>query len=96
MVRVDIIYTKLSRKQKAWIDLIGTLIFLIPFCIIVIYSTRNFIESSWAAGETSPDPGGLPGRYILKTMIPTGFVLLFLQGYLAGDQEYPGHKRQRE
>ncbi|MBN2809250.1 MAG: TRAP transporter small permease subunit [Deltaproteobacteria bacterium] len=79
-VRVDIIYTKLSTKQKAWIDLIGTFIFLIPFCIIIIYATSDFISNSWAVGETSPDPGGLPGRYILKTMIPAGFVLLIIQG----------------
>jgi len=79
-VRVDILYTKLSAKKRAWIDLLGTFIFLIPFSIMVIYSTTNFIESSWAVREVSPDPGGLPGRYILKAMIPTGFVLLILQG----------------
>ncbi len=79
-VRVDILYTKLSTRQKAWIDFLGTLIFLIPFSLMVIYSTKNFIESSWAVREVSPDPGGLPGRYILKMMIPAGFVLLILQG----------------
>ncbi len=79
-VRVDIFYTKLSTKKKAWIDLLGTFIFLIPFSIMVIYSTSNFIESSWAVREVSPDPGGLPCRYILKAMIPAGFVLLILQG----------------
>lgn len=79
-VRVDIIYTKLSKKQKAWIDFFGTFLFLLPFCIMVIYITRNFIESSWAVGETSPDPGGLPGRYLLKAMIPAGFFLLIIQG----------------
>ena len=79
-VRVDIIYTKLSTKQKAWIDFIGTFIFLIPFSIMIIYASRGFIESSWAVGETSPDPGGLPGRYILKAMLPARFILLILQG----------------
>ena len=79
-VRVDIIYTKLSTRQKAWIDLIGTFVFLIPFSIIVIYSTQGFISSSWAVNETSPDPGGLPARYLLKAMIPTCFVLLIFQG----------------
>ncbi|HDS15280.1 MAG TPA: TRAP transporter small permease subunit [Proteobacteria bacterium] len=79
-VRVDIIYTRLGRKQKAWIDLIGTFIFLLPFAIIVIYSTQGFIANSWAAREVSPDPGGLPARYILKAMIPAGFVLLIIQG----------------
>lgn len=79
-VRVDILYTKFSAKQKAWVDFICTFIFLIPFCIIVIYASLNFVESSWAVREISPDPGGLPGRYILKAMIPAGFVLLIIQG----------------
>ncbi|MCK5915999.1 MAG: TRAP transporter small permease subunit [Deltaproteobacteria bacterium] len=79
-VRVDILYTKFSTKKKAWIDLLGTFIFLIPFSIMIIYASRGFIESSWAVREISPDPGGLPGRYILKAMIPAGFALLILQG----------------
>ncbi len=79
-VRVDIIYSRLKTKTKAWIDLLGSIVFLIPFAIMVIYSTENFIENSWAVREISPDPGGLHGRYILKAMIPAGFVLLALQG----------------
>jgi len=79
-VRVDILYTKFSTKKKAWVDLLGTFIFLIPFSIMIIYSCRGFIESSWAVHELSPDPGGLPARYILKAVIPAGFVLLILQG----------------
>lgn len=79
-VRVDIIYTNLSTKTRAWIDLAGTFLFLIPFCLIVILSTWGFIVNSWAVQETSPDPGGLPMRYILKTMIPLGFILLIGQG----------------
>ncbi len=79
-VRVDILYTKFSNKQKAWVDFIGTFIFLIPFCVIIICSSLNFISASWAVREISPDPGGLPGRYILKAMIPTGFILLIIQG----------------
>ncbi len=79
-VRVDIIYTRLGTKTKAWIDLTGALFFLIPFAVMVIYSTQNFIANSWAVKEISPDPGGLPARYVLKAMIPIGFVLLILQG----------------
>jgi len=79
-VRVDIIYTRLSVRTKAWINFLGSIFFLIPFALIVIYSTQNFIANSWAVREMSPDPGGLPGRYILKAMIPIGFVLLILQG----------------
>lgn len=79
-VRVDILYTGFSAKTKAWIDLFGTFVFLIPFCIIVILSTQEFILNSWAVQETSPDPGGLPMRYVLKAMIPLGFTLLIGQG----------------
>ena len=69
-VRVDILYVRLSKKTKAWIDFIGVFIFLIPFSVMVILSTKGFIMNSWAIREISPDPGGLPARYILKTMIP--------------------------
>ncbi|MAF33275.1 MAG: TRAP transporter small permease subunit [Desulfobacterales bacterium] len=79
-VRVDIFYTKLTSRAKAWIDFICTFTFLIPFCLLIIYSTKGFILNSWAVGEISPDPGGLPARYILKAMIPAGFFLLLLQG----------------
>ncbi|THB76127.1 MAG: TRAP transporter small permease subunit [Desulfobacteraceae bacterium] len=79
-VRVDILYLNFSERTKAWVDLIGTLVFLIPFALVVIYSTKNFILNSWAVREMSPDPGGLPARYVLKAMIPLGFSLLILQG----------------
>ncbi|RTZ95612.1 MAG: C4-dicarboxylate ABC transporter permease [Deltaproteobacteria bacterium] len=79
-VRVDIVYTRLSRRTRAWIDLIGSFTMLIPFCLIVIYATKIFVLNSWAVREMSPDPGGLPARYIIKAMIPAGFFLLLLQG----------------
>lgn len=79
-VRVDIIYTKMSSRTKAWIDLLGTFILLVPFCLIVIFATKMFVLNSWAVREMSPDPGGLPARYIIKAIIPAGFFLLLLQG----------------
>ncbi len=80
-VRVDILFIKFSDKTKAWVDFLGTLVFLIPFSIMVILSTKGFIENSWAVKEVSPDPGGLPARYILKSMIPLGFTLVIIQGF---------------
>jgi TRAP-type mannitol/chloroaromatic compound transport system permease small subunit len=79
-VRVDILYVSLSKKTKAWIDFLGMFVFLIPFSVMVILSTKGFIMNSWAIREISPDPGGLPARYVLKTMIPLGFSLLIVQG----------------
>ena len=79
-VRVDIIFINLSDKAKSWVDFLGTLIFLIPFSIMVILASKGFVENSWSVREMSPDPGGLPARYILKAMIPFGFFLLLIQG----------------
>lgn len=79
-VRVDVIFTKFSVKKKAWVDLTGSVIFLIPFCVIVILASYGFVEISFRVGETSPDAGGLPARYLLKAFIPLSFFLMLLQG----------------
>jgi TRAP-type mannitol/chloroaromatic compound transport system permease small subunit len=79
-VRVDILYAKFSPKGKALVNLLGTLLFLIPFCILVFRGTIPYIELSWKIGEGSSDAGGLPHRYIIKSFMLLGFLLLFLQG----------------
>jgi len=79
-VRVDVFYTRFSEKGKAWVNLIGTSIFLLPFCLVVFWESIGFVQSSFAVKETSPDPGGLPARYIIKSAIPIGLFLLALQG----------------
>lgn len=83
-VRVDIFYQRLSPKGKAWINLIGVLFFLIPGCIMVISTSCQFVEHSYSVLEGSPDPGGIPGRFILKSAIPVGFTLIILQGISLG------------
>lgn len=79
-VRVDVFYTRFSQKKKAWVNLLGSIFLLIPFCLIVIFASKDFVEISFRVKETSPDAGGLPARYILKAFIPISFVLLLLQG----------------
>ena len=79
-VRVDVFYTRFSEKTKAIVEFVGSLVLLAPFALVVIWSAQNFVANSIMFNETSPDPGGLPARYILKGMIPAGFFLLFLQG----------------
>ena len=78
-VRVDLFYTKWTKRRKAWINLLGTLIFLIPWCLLIIYTSFQYAENSFAFREGSPDPGGLPARYIIKFAITLGFGLLLLQ-----------------
>lgn len=78
-VRVDVFYANWSPRRKALIDFLATLLFLIPFSILVVFFSWNTIAASWAIGEVSPDPGGLP-RYPIKTSIIISFALLILQG----------------
>ncbi len=80
-VRVDVFYSQFSEKGKAWVNLIGTIIFLIPFCLVIIKSSIPFVINSFNILEGSPDPGGLPFRFIVKFAIPVGFSLLLLQAF---------------
>ncbi|NIO08016.1 MAG: TRAP transporter small permease subunit [Deltaproteobacteria bacterium] len=79
-VRVDIFYSRFSPQHRAWVNFVFALLFLFPTCFLLIKTSLPFIERSWLVLEGSPDPGGLPARYILKTAIPIGFFLLALQG----------------
>jgi TRAP-type mannitol/chloroaromatic compound transport system permease small subunit len=78
-VRVDVIYARKDSRYKAVVNLLGTLLILIPFCSLLIYFSWNFIAVSWDILEGSPDPSGLP-RYPIKTLIAVGAGLLILQG----------------
>lgn len=79
-VRVDVVYSRLSVRKRAWIDLVGTVLFLIPFCILMIWTAWSPVHNSWAIWESSPDPGGLP-RWPIKTAVPVAFLLLLLQSF---------------
>ena len=83
-VRVDIIYQRLGLKGRAWINFCGVILFLIPGCIMVITTSWKFTANSFAILEGSPDPGGIPFRFVLKSCIPIGFTLLLLQGISMG------------
>jgi TRAP-type mannitol/chloroaromatic compound transport system permease small subunit len=79
-VRVDVFYANFSRRRKAWVNALGTLFFLLPFCYIVLEATLPYVKISYVLNEGSPDPGGLPARYLIKGSIFVGFALLALQG----------------
>ena len=83
-VRVDIFYQRGSPKTQAWINFLGVIIFLIPGCYMVIATSLPFVYNAWAVMEGSPDPGGIPYRFVLKSCIPAGFVLILLQGLSLG------------
>ncbi len=80
-VRVDVFYGRLPSNQKRWVDIIGTVLFLIPFCLFGMWTSWEFVYNSWAILEVSPDSGGLP-RYPVKSLIPIGFLLLLIQAFI--------------
>ncbi len=79
-VRVDVFYAKLSKKRKAWIDLVGGVCLLVPWCYVVIVSSWYYGLASFLIKESSPQPGGLPALFVLKFCITLGFVFLLIQG----------------
>lgn len=89
-VRVDLFYHDFEGKDKALVNLIGTLVFLMPMCLVLIYVGFYYAYESYSIGEGSPDPGGLPYRYLIKSMIPVGMIFLVLQGVSLAIQSYFG------
>jgi len=81
-VRLDLFYKSkfMDDRRRAWVDLFGSIFLLIPFCILIISTAWPFVAQSYIHLEGSPDPGGLPYRWILKASIPLGFTFLLLQG----------------
>jgi TRAP-type mannitol/chloroaromatic compound transport system permease small subunit len=80
-VRVDIFYRRLSPRACAWVNSIGAIIFLLPFCVFLFGVSWHFVTESWAVREGSPDPGGIHGVFLLKSLIPLMACNLLLQGF---------------
>ncbi len=78
-VRVDIFYTRCSKQTKAWIDLFGAVFLLLPFMLFVSWISWQYIIDSWSVLEGSREAGGLPGVFLLKSLILVMTFLLSLQ-----------------
>jgi TRAP-type mannitol/chloroaromatic compound transport system permease small subunit len=77
-VRVDVIAEKWSLRTRAWIELVGLTMFLLPFSIIIAIEGAPYAKSAWDFHEVSAAPGGLPYRWVLKSFISIAFVLMAL------------------
>ena len=82
-VRVDVLFSRLRPRGQAIVNLSGVILFLVPFCVLMIVVSWPSVINSWASLEMSPDPGGLP-RYPIKTVIPVAFILVLAQGVSIG------------
>jgi len=79
-VRVDVLYARLGEKGRAWVDLAGTVLLLIPACLVIIAFSWRFTWRSWAILEGPISVGGIPASFLLKTLVPLFAVLLLLAG----------------
>jgi TRAP-type mannitol/chloroaromatic compound transport system permease small subunit len=79
-VRVDLFYNGFSDRTKNIIDILGNILLLIPWSVVVMYTAYNYASNSWYIKEASPNPGGLPAKYIIKFMIVIAFALFLVTG----------------
>ena len=81
-VRVDIFYRSMSERRRAWVDLVGALLFLLPLCVFLGYKSWDFVAVSWQLAESSREPGGMPYPFVplLKSALLVMPALLVLQG----------------
>ena len=77
-VRVDVVHERLPDRVKAWLELYGILLCVLPFVALILIFTVPFVQISFELGEISPSPGGLPFRWLIKSMLFVGFALLLL------------------
>ena len=81
-VRVDIFYRGFSERGKAWVNALGGIVFLLPLCVMIFVISWGYVADSWAIRESSPEPGGIPYLYLLKTLLPLMAVNLALAGFV--------------
>ena len=102
-IRVDVLHERLSPRRKAWVELYGIVLLLLPFLLLILVFSVPFVVESFQFSEISQAPGGLPFRWLIKAMLPLGFVLLLLSAiarltrvwsYLFLDPDTPVDKRQ--
>ncbi len=79
-VRVDIFYQRLSVRHQAWVNILGSLLLLLPVCVFIAIISFDYVAQSWAVQERSQDPGGLAGIFLLKSLIPLMALTLVAQG----------------
>ncbi len=95
-IRIEILHQYWSPRTKAWVEIVGCVVFLVPWLLLILWSSLPFVRLSWRVLEPSAQPGGLPGLFLVKSAIPLFAALMLLQAlavigrkviYLAGRDE---------
>ncbi|WP_340117554.1 TRAP transporter small permease subunit [Pelagibius sp. 7325] len=79
-VRIDLVRENLKERTQWWLEILGCLFFLLPFCGLVIWFGIDFVERAYSTNEISASATGLTHRWLIKSTIPLGFTLLALAG----------------
>ncbi|OAV45207.1 TRAP transporter small permease subunit [Lewinella sp. 4G2] len=99
-VRVDLFYEKFTHKDRRVVNLVGTLIFLLPWAAVLLLTGWHYAAEAWASAEGSPNPNGIPYFFPIKAMIPFAAGLLLLQAMATGGKVYlepePGANPEHE
>ena len=80
-VRVDIFYSRFSKRQKALVDFLGSLLLLLPVCMFIAWISFDYVARSWEISEASRESGGLPALYLFKSLILAFAALMVFQGF---------------
>lgn len=91
-VRVDVVFQYFSERNKHVVDIVSAFI-SIAFCLIVIWLSIPYVYQSWSIGEGTANPGGIEYRYIIKSLIPIGFAIMFLQSLSEAIKSYIATRR---
>lgn len=78
-VRVDVFYRNFNPRQQTWVNTLGHTLLTTPICLLIVFGSWGYVSESWMIMESSPEPGGIPAVFLLKTLIPAMGVLLLLQ-----------------
>jgi len=91
-VRVDVLFQYLSPRSKHRVDIVSAFISM-AFCLVVIRLSIPYVYQSWSIGEGTANPGGIDYRYVVKSLIPIGFAIMFLQSFSEAIKSYLAMRR---
>lgn len=95
-VRVDVAYSRMTPRAQRRVDLIGHATLLAPMCLTVFVSSLGYVGQSWRVLEGSPEVGGIPAVFVLKTLIPVAAALLFAQGAMLSVRAWRDEPAERD